>query len=311
MSRYTAEQVTGWFGTVLWCIQLVPQVYMNYRRKTTEGLSNLLCVCWMLSGVTLGIFAIVENINIPIIVQPHCYGSLCFLMLCQMLYYDRKWRWYAAAGAFAAYACAAAGFEVGMVYASRAVEDRGSKGLTMLWGILSDVFLAVGFIPQFIEIYKAREVYALSYTFLAMDSAGAVFSIVSLAMKPTLDGIAFTGYLIVLVLEIAIFILAILLNPRARRRRAALDKTGGAGADGSPSETTTHIAPEASESGMPLPSETVSERHRAEEAGGRGEQEAGSKAVERHSTMESGVTLAEEGRTGDLEKERKRGDEAV
>lgn len=40
-------------------------------------------------------------------------------MLCQMLYYDRKWRWYAAAGVFGAYACAAAGFEVAMVYASR------------------------------------------------------------------------------------------------------------------------------------------------------------------------------------------------
>lgn len=77
---------------------------------------------------------------------------------------------------------------------AQAVEDRGSSGLTMLWGILSDVFLVVGFIPQFIEIYKAREVYALSYIFLAMDSAGAVFSIVSLAMKSTLDGIALAGY---------------------------------------------------------------------------------------------------------------------
>ncbi|EGU12567.1 hypothetical protein RTG_01100 [Rhodotorula toruloides ATCC 204091] len=308
MSRYTAEQVTGWFGTVLWCIQLVPQVYMNYRRKTTEGLSNLLCICWMLSGVTLGIFAIVENINIPIIVQPHAYGSLCFVMLCQMLYYDRKWRWYAAAGAFGAYACTAAGFEVGMVYASRAVEDRGSNGLTMLWGILSDVFLAVGFIPQFIEIYKAREVYALSYTFLAMDSAGAVFSIVSLAMKTTFDGIAFTGYLVVLVLEIAIFILALLLNPRARRRRAAAEKPSGVEKDES-----THIAPEASESGMPLPSEKVVERHShgAGEAGGR---EAERKDVERHETVESGVTLAEEGRASEEKAHvqvRAQGEEAV
>lgn len=40
-------------------------------------------------------------------------------MLCQKLYYDRKWTIWGALGAFAAYGVATAGFEVGMVYASR------------------------------------------------------------------------------------------------------------------------------------------------------------------------------------------------
>ncbi|POY73529.1 hypothetical protein BMF94_3466 [Rhodotorula taiwanensis] len=247
MPLYIAEQVCGWIGTVLCgnaesaelkmarglelrrsrstllCIQLVPQVWMNYRRKTTEGLSALLCVCWCASGACLGIYAIVENINIPIIVQPHCYGGLCAVMLCQKLYYDRKWTIWGALGAFAAYGVATAGFEVGMVYASRHVEHHlHNNGLTMTWGILSDIFLVLGFVPQFYEIYKVKKVHALSYMFLFMDSLGAVFSILSLAFKSNLDVIAFIGYLAVLILEIVIVLLALVLNPRARRREAAL-----------------------------------------------------------------------------------------
>lgn len=83
----------------------------------------------------------------------------------------------------------------------------------MTWGILSDIFLVLGFVPQFYEIYKVKKVHALSYMFLFMvscdvaptnrdialtccdqDSLGAVFSILSLAFKSNLDVIAFIGY---------------------------------------------------------------------------------------------------------------------
>ncbi|GJN87825.1 hypothetical protein Rhopal_000780-T1 [Rhodotorula paludigena] len=195
---YICEQVFGWCGTVL-------------------------CICWALSGATLGIYTIVENISIPIIVQPHCYGSLCAIIYCQMLYYDKQWRWYSAVAAFAAYAVVTAGCEVGFVFASRFVEHHHhSNGLTMLWGILSAVFLLVGFFPQFYEIRQAKEVFGVSYLFLFMDSLGAVFSIMSLGFKDYFDGIAFAGYASVLICEIAIVGLALYLNPRTRRARHEL-----------------------------------------------------------------------------------------
>ena len=34
----TSANVLGTIGTVLWCIQLVPQIVRNYRTKSTEGL---------------------------------------------------------------------------------------------------------------------------------------------------------------------------------------------------------------------------------------------------------------------------------
>lgn len=39
---------------------------------------------WLFSGIFLGIYAILENINIPIIVQPHCYGALTAVIFCQV-----------------------------------------------------------------------------------------------------------------------------------------------------------------------------------------------------------------------------------
>lgn len=64
-------------------------------------------------------FTISHDVLLLAVVQPHCYGSLCAVMFCQKLHYDRKWSVMRALGAFAAYAIATAGFEVAMVYASR------------------------------------------------------------------------------------------------------------------------------------------------------------------------------------------------
>ncbi|GAA5879554.1 hypothetical protein JCM8547_003104 [Rhodosporidiobolus lusitaniae] len=235
-AQQTAEQVFGWLGTILWCIQLIPQVWLNFRRKTTQGTSPYLFVCWVVSGATLGIYAIVENINIPIIVQPHCYGSICAFIICQIFYYDRQWKWYSAfLGGFGAYAVLCTGFEVAMVFATRAAEDKGITGVTMMWGIISAVMLGAGFIPQFYEIYKLKEVVGISYLFLFMDSLGAVFSILSLAFKhESLDIIALVGYVVIIAFEAFVGLLALVLNKRAANRRAQLASTCPSTRDPSP-----------------------------------------------------------------------------
>ncbi|GAA5929237.1 hypothetical protein JCM10213_005019, partial [Rhodosporidiobolus nylandii] len=182
---------------------------------------------WVISGASLGIYAITQNINVPIMVQPHLYGSVCAFICCQILHYDRGWRWYSAyIGAFSAYAVVCAGFEVGMVFACRAGERAGNSGGTMTFGIISDVMLAAGFFPQFYEIWKLKEVVGLSYIFLAMDSAGGIFSILSLAFKDEpIDVIALIGYLVIVAFEALVVVVTLILNPRARKQRAALEST--------------------------------------------------------------------------------------
>ena len=53
--------------------------------------------------------------------------------------------------------------------------------------------------PQFIEIYKRKQVTGISITFLAIDISGGVFSLLSLIFKDKFDGIAAITYLGVIV----------------------------------------------------------------------------------------------------------------
>lgn len=41
-----AANVLGTIGTVLWCIQLIPQIWYNYKNKSTEGLPAIMMLVW-------------------------------------------------------------------------------------------------------------------------------------------------------------------------------------------------------------------------------------------------------------------------
>lgn len=41
-----ASYVLGTIGTVLWCIQLIPQIWYNWRQKKTDGFPPLMMLLW-------------------------------------------------------------------------------------------------------------------------------------------------------------------------------------------------------------------------------------------------------------------------
>ena len=47
-----ASNVLGTIGTVLWCIQLIPQIWYNWKQKKTDGLPPLMMFLW--AACTLG-----------------------------------------------------------------------------------------------------------------------------------------------------------------------------------------------------------------------------------------------------------------
>ena len=92
--------------------------------------------------------------------------------------------------------------------------------------------------PQYIEIYRLKEVRGISLLFMALDIGGGFFSLLSLVFKPQFDGVAALSYISVIVghthqtcrcdysrlvkvLDGIIVALFFILNPRARRRREA------------------------------------------------------------------------------------------
>lgn len=45
-----AANVLGTIGTVCWCVQLLPQIWFNWRRKSTEGLPASMMLLWTICG---------------------------------------------------------------------------------------------------------------------------------------------------------------------------------------------------------------------------------------------------------------------
>jgi uncharacterized protein with PQ loop repeat len=84
-----AANILGTIGTVCWCVQLVPQIVRNYRTKSTEGLPASMMLLWTVSGVPFGAYAIAQNFNIPLMVQPQCFCCLCGVSWAQCLVYGR------------------------------------------------------------------------------------------------------------------------------------------------------------------------------------------------------------------------------
>jgi uncharacterized protein with PQ loop repeat len=83
-----AANILGTIGTVCWCVQLLPQIWRNYRTKSTEGLPASMMLLWSISGVPFGVYAIAQQFNIPLIVQPQCFCVLCGVSWAQCLIYS-------------------------------------------------------------------------------------------------------------------------------------------------------------------------------------------------------------------------------
>lgn len=79
----------GMIGTLLWCIQLLPQIWHNYQKKDTSGLPASMILIWAASCIPFGAYAIIQDFVLPLQVQPQIFGILSLVTWGQILYYDR------------------------------------------------------------------------------------------------------------------------------------------------------------------------------------------------------------------------------
>ncbi|KAJ7123192.1 PQ loop repeat-domain-containing protein [Mycena epipterygia] len=215
-----AENVLGTLGTICWTAQLVPQVWKSFREKSTTGLSEWLVLSWAISGGFFGVYAVVQNLNIPLVVQPQLFSLLCLISFGQCQYYGSTRPKYVSFIISVAAIAVLGGFEAGMILAIRpSLNERAIQ----FFGIFSSVLLSFGLVTQYYEIYQRREVVGLSITFMTIDCLGGVFSDLSLAFKPSFDTIAAITYSLVVVMDGVVILAAIVLNPRARKRRQRLE----------------------------------------------------------------------------------------
>lgn len=174
-------------------LQLAPQIWTNWRTKTTDGLPGTMMFLWALCGVPFGAYAVVQNFNVPLQIQPQCFMGFCLVSWVQTLIYHRSEtqplkatrlltsrqqvvsmesipdrhcdscivRWNR--GGFDPHVESESGSHTVCLNRSKQSTDlqqpiyeRGNEVPAMVVGIVAAILLAAGLLPPYGEIWKRR-----------------------------------------------------------------------------------------------------------------------------------------------------------
>ncbi|KAH5581255.1 hypothetical protein HBI24_136210 [Parastagonospora nodorum] len=218
-----AANVLGTLGTVCWCVQLAPQIWRNYRTKSTEGLPAAMMLIWSISGVPFGVYATAQRFNIPLIIQPQCFCALCGVSWAQCLIYGRKWWTWTATSLLLFLFAIFAAVEAGLILAIRPAYAKGIEWPVLLIGIVAFVSLISGYLPVPLELIKRRgRVVGIDFIFLTIDWLGAFFSLLALVAQNEFDVLFGTLYALCCTIEMTMVAShwIWLFRTRAMRKRA-------------------------------------------------------------------------------------------
>ncbi|KAH6630283.1 hypothetical protein B0J18DRAFT_96092 [Chaetomium sp. MPI-SDFR-AT-0129] len=152
---------------------------------------------WALCGLPFGVYAISQNFNIPLQVQPQVFMALCLVSWAQILRYHNRWPAWKASGLALAIAALFAGLEAALILTLRPIYEDGSETPMIVVGIIAAVLLAAGLLPPYGELWKRRgRVIGINWIFLSMDWLGAFFSLMALVAQNSFDVLGGVLYII-------------------------------------------------------------------------------------------------------------------
>jgi len=209
MEAYLVVQI---FALLFWSFQLAPQAWENHKRQSTEGLSSLMMLFWTFGSLATAIYVIGDNTGgkySPLfILQPNLFmvfSVTCWTQtVCDQSGNTRIGMWAGLGLTVALLLCDVLG-------AYYLLQSKDGNAPYVALGSLSLIFFALGFVPQYVQIYTARKVEGISIPFLMIDMTGSILSITSLAMQEHFEPIAGACYIIVFVLDSIIVLLHYLL----------------------------------------------------------------------------------------------------
>jgi len=201
-----AANVLGTIGTVLWCVQLLPQIWHNWRHKKTDGLPASMMMLWFACAIPFGVYMILQDVNIPLQIQPQLFAFLALVTYGQILYYHHNFSRTKATVLVILAGLIGGGAEALFIFTLRIPYDKGITWPALLIGIIAAILLILGLVPAYLEIWKRNgRVIGINWTFLTIDSMGALFSLLALAAQGSFDILGGILYLLVIFLEIGIF----------------------------------------------------------------------------------------------------------
>ncbi|PYH78115.1 PQ loop repeat protein [Aspergillus uvarum CBS 121591] len=207
-----ASNVLGTIGTVLWCIQLIPQIWYNWKQKKTDGLPPLMMFLWAACAVPMGAYMILQGVNIPLQIQPQIFGFFSLVSWGQVLYYGHRYSRRAVTA---------------VVVGAAIPYDKGVTWPDLIVGIVAAILLGLGLVPPYFELWKRDgRVVGFNWVFLSIDTFGGLFSLFALAAQGSFDILGGIMYIVVVVLEGGIYASHIVWRIRYRAVRREAKATG-------------------------------------------------------------------------------------
>jgi uncharacterized protein with PQ loop repeat len=78
---------TATISLILWTVQLLPQIYLTYCRKSTDGISSTMLWIWYASAPIAAPYVLFKNYSIALVLQPHMFGVLMTICILQDVIY--------------------------------------------------------------------------------------------------------------------------------------------------------------------------------------------------------------------------------
>lgn len=160
---------------------------------------------WAWAGVPLGVYNIVSDFNIALQIQPQILAFLSLATWIQVYYYEKHWSVARSLAVVVPIACIMAGIEVGLIFALRIGINRNVTWPSTLMAVLAALFLALGVLRHYWDIYVHRTVRGISFTFCFIDALGDLTSLISVFFQPHLDVLGIVIYGTELALWLGIF----------------------------------------------------------------------------------------------------------
>jgi hypothetical protein len=217
-------------GAVCWSVQLLPQIWINYRRHDTTGLQPTMMLLWACAGVPLGVYNVVEDFNVALQVQPQILACLSLITWAQCKYYGNRWKTRKICAVAIPVASLMGGIETGLIFTLKHAKDRHLEWPVTLMAVLSACFLCAGVLRHYWDIYKERTVRGISFVFIGIDAMGDLTSLISVFFQRRLDVLGMVIYGSELILWLGVFACGGWFNLKPwleQRSRRADAGTGG------------------------------------------------------------------------------------
>ncbi|KAJ5381626.1 uncharacterized protein N7496_004054, partial [Penicillium cataractarum] len=222
-----ASNVLGTIGTVLWCIQLIPQIWYNYRRKKTDGFPAAMMLLWASCSVPMGAYLILQQVNIPLQIQPQIFGFFSLVGWGQILYYNHNYGRKKTILLCTAIVVLFGGLEALLILTLRIPYNKGVTWPDLVVGVVAAILISAGLIPPYFELWKRDgRVIGFNWVFLAIDTLGGLFSLFALAAQGSFDILGGIMYILVVVLESGIYLSHIIWRFRYRKLRKEAKESG-------------------------------------------------------------------------------------